>query len=534
LIGQIADHLALAGQAKEASNYLELAGSQAAALFANSEAIRYYSRAVDMCPPADTAVLFRILQQREQVYDLTGQRQAQLVDIQTMQELAESLGDWYQAESALRQANYADVSGDYQAAIKNSQYAVDYAQGTGDSLLQAKANLQLAVAMQHIADYVSAQFHFDQTIQLSHSAISTSPLLRIIEADSLRGLATIAQNMGEFSKARGFLQHAQAIYHEVGDYRGAARALNVLGIVAAESGDLPTARANFTDALGVFRQIGDPYHENRMILNLSNVATIQGDYSLAQEELKKALIKTQEIGDLQGRGAVLLALGNVYYELGDYNSSRDYYAQSLEIAGHTGSPNDKLLGLNIAFAEHGLGDFTSAEAHLMEALKICRDINEPISEAYDLQELGEVMLDLGRLDEAEETFQRVIPIRREIEQEHLNLLPLSGLAWIEVQRGHVSAVQEYMEAALPILAAEEAKGDPGTSLLAYLRLWQALVANQDPRAAKIISTAHHYLLDRAAHISDENLRRGFIQDIPWHRQIIEAYQALESMGQPDD
>jgi hypothetical protein len=47
--------------------------------------------------------------------------------------------------------------------------------------------------------------------------------------------------------------------------------------------------------------------------------------------------------------------------------------------------------------------------------------------------------------------------------------------------------------------------------------------HKSERAASILETAHQILLERALTIKDESLRRAFLENVSFHREIIDAW-----------
>jgi hypothetical protein len=62
-------------------------------------------------------------------------------------------------------------------------------------------------------------------------------------------------------------------------------------------------------------------------------------------------------------------------------------------------------------------------------------------------------------------------------------------------------------------------------LLLPLTCWQVLHAAADPRAAAVLAAAHAELQAQAARITDAQARRGFLQQVPHHREIVAAWAA---------
>ena len=50
-----------------------------------------------------------------------------------------------------------------------------------------------------------------------------------------------------------------------------------------------------------------------------------------------------------------------------------------------------------------------------------------------------------------------------------------------------------------------------------------LRANQDRRAGEILEAGYRNMVESAALIGDEEMERSFREDVPWHREMEEAY-----------
>jgi hypothetical protein len=68
-------------------------------------------------------------------------------------------------------------------------------------------------------------------------------------------------------------------------------------------------------------------------------------------------------------------------------------------------------------------------------------------------------------------------------------------------------------------------------LLVYLSCYQALDAVHDARAARILADAYRQVQEQAARIVDDRLRRGYLENVDAHREIIAAYVAWQAPNQ---
>ena len=134
---QLARHYQEAGISEKARIYLQRAGELAAMRYANDEAIMYLSRALELTPPEEINESYEILIEREKVYHLQGDREAQRVDLDRLKQFSEQLDDCKQAEVKLREAKYFESIDEYEAAKEPVEEAISLAQRCGDQQIEA-------------------------------------------------------------------------------------------------------------------------------------------------------------------------------------------------------------------------------------------------------------------------------------------------------------------------------------------------------------------------------------------------------------
>ena len=565
--GLIADHLELAGQTEQAVTYLCKAGEQAAAQFANAEAVAYFSRALDLTPETDTAERYALLLAREKVYDLQGKREAQRQDLSALEELAEALADERRkARVALRQAHFAEVTGDYPAASVAAQEAIGLAQISHADSLEAAGYLQWGVAVSYQGDYKVAQLQLEQAQSMARAA-----QLRQVEADSLRNLGAVAYYQCDYVGARAFFEQSLCNYREIGDRRGEGRALNSLGLVSMNQGDYARAMTYLEQALRIYGEIGDRRGEGMALLNLGLVSNKQDDYTRASTYLEQALHIKQKVGDRPGEGLALNGLGIASAERGDYTRARACFEQALPILCEIGDRQGENAVLNNLGSVCGeQGDYAGAKAYYEQALLICREIDDRRGEGIALGNLGNIshhldddqasreysqqalliaqdlgnrprqgnaltylghaLAGLGHLTEAADAYRQALALRRELGEHNLTMESLAGLARVSLAQGDLTQAQAHIEGILGHLQSRTPSTGSGHGLdgtkepfLVYLTCYRVLRANQDPRAGDVLTTAHHLLQERAARISDEELRRSFLENVVAHREIVSEF-----------
>jgi tetratricopeptide (TPR) repeat protein len=493
-MGLIADHLRRAGQIEQAVDRFRRAGEQAAAQFANAEAIGYFSRALDLIPEDDHTMRYALLLAREKVYDRQGVREAQYQDLVALEQLAEALADpstrssiavqsARQSEVALRQAYFADVTGDYLAAIAAARAAIGAAQAAQNLHLEAVGYWQWGRALWWQADYNAARPQFEKALALAQGAS-----LHQVEADSLSELGKISWAQGDFEGAKTCYDQALCIYREMGDLQGESFTINKLGAAACDSMHFTTARACYEQSLHICREIGDRWGEGTAVTNLGELSWRIGDFDGARIYLEQALSLEAEIGDREGECGTLGNLGHLCHNQGDDEAAREYCQQSVLIA---------------------------------------REIGVRRWEGHALTTLGHALVGLGRLAEAAVAYRQALTLRRELGQPHLAMESLAGLASVYRAQEDLDQAHSTIEEILNYLDTDSLDGTD-EPFQVYLTCYLVLRDNQDSRAPGILQTAHHLLQEQAAKISDAEMRISFLENVAENREIVNEYTSLKN------
>jgi tetratricopeptide (TPR) repeat protein len=222
-------------------------------------------------------------------------------------------------------------------------------------------------------------------------------------------------------------------------------------------------------------------------------------------------------------------LGDDNYELGDFVAARGYYQQVLTISQEVASQE----GMAVAFGNLGkvgyvLGDFIAAHRNFEQAIAIFLEIGSRAGECTFRNCLGELLCSQGHYDATQVYFEQALAIGQELDAPHYMAENLAGLARVAWAQGNLIEAQAWVEAVLPILETNPALNGAEHPLRAILTCARVLRASGDSRAAQILSGAHARLQARAACISDEGVRRKFLENVPEHRELLAEYAQLQS------
>lgn len=477
-LADLAYHYGKAQDVERERRYATLAGEQAAARFANAEAVRYLSRALELTPASDLLERYALLLAREKVYALQGNREAQAQDVAELGLLAEALDDdRRRAEVARRHAVYFEVISNYQAALTAAQDAVHWAERAADLRQKTEGLIEWSIALAQQGMFAEARQRLEEALCMARQHGYKSS-----EATCLLQLGNVWYFQGDNHAARTCWEQSLAIRRALGDKQGEANCLSNLVAVYDGLGDLGQAKNYGQEALALYQTIGDRRGEARALSNVAGPLHALGDLVAARQHYERALALWQAIDDRWGQALVANNLGLVLCDWGDYMAARRYCQQ---------------------------------------ALTISRMIGDRPGEGYSLTSLALALEGLGEWEQAAAAYQEAAALRRELGQPALAIDDIAGLARVALRRGQIEQALGYVEESLAWISANGIEGIE-YPLRVYLTAADVLTAaGQSARAAGALASAQALLQERAARISDETTRRAFLQDVPLHRLLRE-------------
>lgn len=465
----------------KACRYLQDAGDLASESYNNDLAIDAFTRALKFIPEDALEMRFSVIKRREILYGLLGDRKAQVQDLEQEISMANQLGDpLFQAEAALRQVIFNLETSDYLKAIEIVKAAIAFAE---------EANAPEIVVK---------------------SKILWGSVLRMY---------------GEYEDAREQLTFGRDLAGETGDTDGECSSLNNLGLLEIEVGNFPQAKKYLEEGYPIAQACGDLYFQAQILHNLAIVAARQGDFSSALDYYKRALGISQKIGSRMGEALQKENLGWLTGILGEYSSSRKYIEEGLQIFREIDYSVGEVSSLiNLSQFSWAQKDFLAAREYSEEALGIARKKNYRPGEAYALLFIGRALSGLEKYKEAKSFYQQAIEIRRELDQQNLVYDPLAGLAELAFYEGNLLEAIDYVSEILKYMDEGGTLEGLEFPLLIYNHCFKVLQAGEHPRALELIERAYSLLQEQAEKIKDEDLRRSFIENVPWHAEIIQSYQ----------
>jgi DNA-binding SARP family transcriptional activator len=213
---------------------------------------------------------------------------------------------------------------------------------------------------------------------------------RLAEAWMLHniGMAYGAQYMGE---AVSCFEQAVAIYREIEDSLGEARALSNLVHAHLELGRFEECLEEGEHSLAVQRRVGNRYGEG-MTLSVLGVALRKlGRGAEAVDRIEHALVIFEERGDRNGGAYVRAELARAYLEMSRTDEALKCLSQSLDVLRDTGDRFGQATMLTlIGLAMQRAGQLVQARESLAEGQRIFEELGDQNQAARIRAELAEL------------------------------------------------------------------------------------------------------------------------------------------------
>jgi class 3 adenylate cyclase/tetratricopeptide (TPR) repeat protein len=431
----LAHHFSLSKMTDKQRVYFRMAGNAARAAYANTACLDYYQRLLPLVEGIDAIDL--------------------LLDLG---------GVW-------------ELTGDWSAARKAFQDALEGAQNTADLQRQASSQLALGRLYRLEGEFAVALKWLEQ----SQANFRTSADAQGQNA-VLREIGIIHWSQGNFTSALACFKQCQQIAESQGDMQEIYRALGNLGLVYWNQGELDQALACFMRALEITQQIQDRLGGSIILGNIGNVYLEQGRYLQALHSYTQNLHFALEMGDRLGVSMAVGNLGNIYWHHGQYAAALQCYTYNLELVLDLGDQlgvANALWNLGNTFAslegEKRPEKFTLARRLLEQAVALGYRLDTPYETCEYLNSLAELTMHLGDIPAAQAANNQAQALAEEVENPGVLFNTRLRQVLLEVQLGQIST----SEAIIRLQGWLGERGDPESDAAIHYMIWQI-----DPAQAK--------------------------------------------------
>ena len=335
-----------------------------------------------------------------------------------------------------------------------------------------------------------------------------------------------AMRMADWPECESAARHLVTLATRAGEDGLRLHALRLLSIARAFQGDLDAGRSFAERGLAEARERGLRVNEAFLLNALAIVANLKHDVIVTLDMTRQNLLIYRELGDRQNEAVSLSNLGAAWLNLGDLAQAQRDSDEALRMLRANGDRVVEGVTLgrlsNLALWR---GDDARALSLARAQLDSAVATQARDRETHALLWLGEVELALGRHAEARQAFEDARARANAIGSPwHHDAA--AGVARVALAQGDAAGAQREIGALLAQLDGVDVLEGMNEPRLIELTCHRVLSgAGDDVRAAVWIGRAHAAVQAQAATIADAGLRRGFLQNIPHHRDIIDAWTA---------
>ncbi len=482
----LAYHFSEGRLAAKAIPYLLEAGGRAAARFANEEAIRFYTRALEFLQEGGDGAEYRVRAHRGlgDVLGFVGQYEAAVQE--------------YLAALALEEKEARPAASRRIADLKRRIARTYLRQGNQEEALrwlqQALRELDrdpgAAMAVERARVYNDLGWLHFRRGEMHEALAWTTRCLSIVEGTDHYGELAAAYNrlvgmyfrLGDWEQARDYAERGLRLRQRMGDTYGLALSYTNLGGLAMFLGDWEQAIAHNLRSLELKERLGDVPGQRSSCSNLGLIYLLKGAFAEAERYLLRALDLAQEIREHWGMTQTLANLARLDLARGQWDQALDRLAEAARLAEEAGAAEQQAeLAWLRAEALLGLGRAEEALDQAHRAVQMADRLGDPSERGVAQRVLGAAWASLGASDRAEEALQRSLELLTEARNRYELGRTYSELGRLRRRQGLLDEARDNLEKALAVFRHLGAAHDERAVSGELLSLPSASAHGQEPR-----------------------------------------------------
>lgn len=413
--------------------------------------------------------------------------------------------------------------------VEAAQQAITLGEADGVLEAQILGHYVCGLTAVNQSHYTEAQSCYEKVRLLFeevHRQGSATLLLRDFEWRYYLSLFGYASQQGQLAEAQSYSSAGLAVAQRLGSLRGQITLRMSLVDLYLEQGEFAHAQAELAFIQPVVQRMRWRWGECGAYYITSFICCFFGNYREALTAGQMALTIVQEIGEAGLESMIILQLAYLYALVGDHQRAWTMLPLQTPQEQQDAPPHIRYTLLMIAtLTSWRSGETIAADTTATQAWTAATAFNNRFAQACALIYRGHIRTDLQEWAAADADYQAALHIYTTLNAADKSMEAQAGLAQLALRQGDVGAAQRWVEAILPLLAAEPYVVT--TPYLTYQICYEVLAANHDSRAATVLQQGHDRLQATAATL-DVETRLRFLEAIPTHRKLIATYQEWQA------
>jgi class 3 adenylate cyclase/tetratricopeptide (TPR) repeat protein len=396
LIGELAFHYGRSDTTPKALEWLVRAGDRARGLFANQEALGYYTSALERAEDGDGPLQAgTLLEHIGDIQHLIGRYDEAINSLRRARSRIPAPGRVTRARLERKIGTALRIKGGYPEASVAFETALDLL-GDWPDVESAHIRLQIGQLFWRTGRYAEAQEALSRAV-----ATATDQGRDDVLAEGLKQLGNIPLHSGDPKDAVEYFRRSLRIYEQFEDLAGIAAVRMNLGAVYGRMGMWDECLTELEASLRVHQRIGDVWHIGIVYNNIGELHRVRGELQQSISPFEQALRIFQDIGDTSWTATVLTGLGMARVDAGDLEQGR---ADLIEAESQFSALGRSMYLPDIyrflAYADLARGDLESASQYANRSMDFAQAANARHQQAMTQRVMGEIALARGDLDSA--------------------------------------------------------------------------------------------------------------------------------------
>jgi tetratricopeptide (TPR) repeat protein len=280
------------------------------------------------------------------------------------------------------------------------------------------------------------------------------------KANVLNAIGVAYKVLRKPDEALRYYRQSLEIKRRIADKRGIAVTLGEIAQIEGSLGKADEALASYREALQLQRDIGDKKGLGGTLINLGLFYTDRADLDGALKMFKDSLQIQRDVGNESLQALCLNNIGNVYLAKGEYEDALLYFERALELREKAKVPTDVAdTRHNLAETFANLGRYDQALAEYLRALELYRNAGDKRGAAIEAYSMGTVFAYQGRYGAALKSKEEALTAFRALQERSFWLSEiLGGYGNALVQMGRGDQAEKTFDEAL---AVARELGNPG-------------------------------------------------------------------------
>lgn len=279
----------------------------------------------------------------------------------------------------------------------------------------------------------------------------------LAELKLLRGQS--AFHLGDWVLAEVEVKAADALARDIDEDRLRTRTLAELGTLARRQGRVADAERYLEQAQRLATELGDPALRMAPLLGLAGVRWSHGDLDGARQIWLEAMVAANAARSDVSRGRALNGLGLVALCRGQAADARRHLEEAADIFAKLGKLSPLVVArVNLVELYHCTGNLRKGLKLADRTISQAREIRYTYGVALGLQYRSMILVDVGRLAEAEENATEAMRIIEAFEASEDELAILASHVRIAFGRGDLDAAFERVEEGVSRLRNHDVEG----------------------------------------------------------------------------